>query len=113
MQQRILNIDELVSKRVNPSIIINGTRHELKPASLQNFIDTMKEIEMLGTEPSLMKEIEVTIRIIERAFPTMSKEEVGGLPFDMLQQIADFARSQGEEVVSTEENASGNVPTAS
>lgn len=119
MQQRILNIDALVSERVNPAIVINGKRHELKPASLQNFIDTMNEIEALGTEPSLLKEIEVTVKIVKRAFPTMTEEEVGNLPFDMLSQIANFARGAGEEIVTdnaekaAEAEASGNPQTAS
>lgn len=114
MQQRVINLDSI--KTQSPIVIVlNEKRHEMKPATVQTFVDNMKLIESLGTEPSVLKEIEVAMIIIGRAFPTITEDELKELPFDALQQISEFARGANEEIATTNEAeaASGNAQKAS
>lgn len=111
---KVLNLDALKTE-APVAIVLDGVRHEMKVATVQTFVDNLKLIEELGTNPSMIREIEAAKTIILRSFPTLSEEQVGNFPLDTLQQLSDLARGANDEIVTTDEKAasSGNAPTAS
>lgn len=111
---KVLNLDALKTE-APVAIIVNEKRHEMRLATVQTFIDNMRMIEDLGTNPSMIREIEVAKKVILSAFPTLTEKELGDLPLDALRQISDLARGAGGEIVTNdaEAAASGNAQPAS
>ncbi|MDE4297086.1 hypothetical protein PXK56_18015 [Phaeobacter gallaeciensis] len=100
----VINLNELAKE---PDVVIvtsDGERHAMKPATVQSFIDNVKMVESLGTNASVVEEMEVMIKIITGAFPTISEDEVRGWPLENLQSISDLARGQNGELVTTDED---------
>ena len=95
-------------------IKLNGTEHKLKPATVETFVANMKELEKLGVSASVAEELEVTIGIILRAFPTVTEAEVRALTMQQIKAISDFARTANGEKTEVEgESAEGNAAAAS
>lgn len=114
---KIINFDE-IQKPAAVAIVYKGKRHEMVDATVDSFLTNMKAVDSLGLDASPIDEIEVTIGIILRAFPTLTDKLIREWTLDMIKQLGEIARGAGGEVASTDEdeikeaNASGNAPAA-
>ena len=90
----IINIDALVEEP--PFILeIGGVQHPMRVFSVDDFLVNMKEIEALGANPAFADELEVAIRIIGRAFPTLGEAEVRKFQVSTIDKL--FRISRGED----------------
>lgn len=110
-----LDLDN-VTNNVEFALKLKGKEHKLVEASVQTFIDNTKDIESLGVNASQSEEMDVTIRIIKRSFPTISDEDLMGLTMTQLKAINDYARTASaenvEKVIEDTENPEGNGQAA-
>lgn len=105
---KFLNLDE-ISGDAGVVIQLNGKKHELQVTTVEGWIANLKAIEKLGLNPSPVEEMEVTVEMIHRAFPTMSVEEIRQLNMNQLRDLAQFARAASGEIVEVEkEDDKGN-----
>lgn len=115
MPTQYLNLDEIASE-VPFVLTLKGKRHELKIATVADFCTNMKELEKLSINASATAEVEVTIGIILRSFPTMTRDDLDSLTMVQLQKIVHFARVANGEIAETaagpEVAAEGNAPAA-
>lgn len=113
---KYVNIDELVSPPPF-GVVINGVKHDLKPATVKTFVENMKDIEALQFNSSVSTEIETSLRIIRRAFPTVPEELLMELEVEQLRAITNAALGINGEKVGVEQPgeaaAEGNAPLAS
>ena len=105
----VINLDDLTSE---PKVVIKiGTaEHAMKPLSVQDLIDNLKLVEEMGMNPGIPAEIEAGIKIITRAFPTLTEEQIRALPVEVLMQLVAIARGGDGEVM---EGPEGNGKAAS
>ena len=69
---------------------LNGKEHQMRVATVATFAESMREIQTLALDASVESELEVIVRLVKRAFPTMSNEEVQNLTLPQLRHINDF-----------------------
>lgn len=100
---KVINLADLAKEPEVVIVTTDNVRHAMKPATVQSFIDNVKLVESLGTNASVVEEMEVMIKIITGAFPTISEAEVRSWPLENLQSISDMARGQNGELVTTDE----------
>jgi len=119
MGTKIINIGDLKKEPLVTIVTEDGTKHSMITASVETFIENMTEIEKLGINASPVKELEVIVGIVARAFPTLSEKEIRSWPIDVIQQLSDTARGVNGEIATTDEdaakeaNSSGNARKAS
>lgn len=99
---RVINLSQL-AKEPDVVLDIDGVKHPMRPATVESFIENVKLIEALGTNASVVQEMEAMITIITRSFPSLTAEDVRGWPLEYLQSISDLARGQNGELVTTDE----------
>ncbi len=111
---KIINIKDL-KRPAQVVIIIGEDRHEMKTASVNDFLKNIEIIERLSTNASPRAEMLAMVEIITNAFPTLTAEVVREWPLDYISQLSDLARGVGGEIVTTDEAeaATGNVQAAS
>lgn len=110
---KFLDLDA-VAPSVDFTLKLNGKEHPLKVASVDTFIKNMRELEALPVNASPIEEMEMTIKIILRAFPTLTEKEVRGLNLDQVRAISQFAREANGEIAEEEkETPEGNADAAS
>lgn len=110
---KVINIDAL-QEEAPFVLVIDGKEHPMKIASVQDFVENMKLIEALGTNASFVDELEVSIKVIARAFPSLTEDEIRGWQVSVIDKL--FRISRGEDVLSEsdlKEAHEGNAPTAS
>jgi hypothetical protein len=96
------------------TIKLNGKTHKLHFATVETFIANMKDFEKLGLNASTAEELDITMTILKRAFPTVTEEEMRNLTIHQMQAINDFARTaNGEKTNITEASSEGNGLAAS
>ncbi len=105
----IVNIDALQEEP--PFIlVIGGKEHPMKIASVQDFVENMKMIEDLGTTPTFVQELDVSIKVIARAFPTLTEAEIRSWQVTTIEKLFKLTRGENPE---TKEGDAENPPTAS
>ncbi|GAA4525525.1 hypothetical protein GCM10023174_10270 [Chelativorans composti] len=115
---KVINLDTLAPAPAL-AIIVDGERHEMKEATVETFLENMRDIEALGVNASPVQEVETIIRIVSRAFPTLPVEKMRKWPLSTIQQLADMARGMNAEIGTTdakeakEAAKTGNAPAAS
>lgn len=100
---KLLNIDEL--SKVTRTLTIGGVEHPVIDMSVENFIETQKEAEKLEKSDSTVTHIEASVRMIVRAVPTLTEDQLKKLSLTQLGMILKFingeldeeAKQQGEE----------------
>jgi hypothetical protein len=108
---KVINIDAL-REEAPFVLVIGGVKHEMKIASVDDFIENMGLIEGLGTNPSFKDELEVSIKVIARAFPTLTEKEIRSWQVATIDKL--FRISRGEDVLGeAEAPAEGNAHPAS
>jgi len=95
-------------------IKLNGKEHSLKVASVETFLQNMKDLEGLAMNATVADEMRVAMNVVKRAFPTIPAKELDELTIIQIKAIADFAMTaNGEKVETVEEDAEGNASAAS
>lgn len=111
-----LDLDS-VQPESNFVLKLNGREHKLRETTIADFIENTKAVEKLGLNTSAVEEMELTIGMIRRSFPTLPEDELRSLTFTQLQAIVDYARQANGEVVEKDdakgEGAEGNAEAAS
>lgn len=105
---QVLNIDEF-KKKTPLSVVVGGKTHHMQPSTVQTFLDNLEDMEALAKAPSIKDEIHLTVRMIVRAFPTLTEEEVRQWPLYSIEEVFNTVRGGGAtsaEVI--EKDASGN-----
>lgn len=99
---KVISIESFV--KAPPVILtVGGKKHPMVPATVETFLTNMKELEDLALDASPSKELEVTVRVIQRAFPTLTEKQIKQWSLEQIQGIADMARGASGEVVTTDE----------
>lgn len=110
---KFLDLDAVHSD-VEFTIKLKGKEHKLREATVEDFIVNAKAIENLTMNASPTKELEITMQMVKRSFPTVSDEDLNGLTFSQLKAIADYAREANGEVAEKQDEAEseGNAEAA-
>ena len=109
---KIVNIDALQEE--SPFIlVVGGVEHPMKPFSVDDFISNMRLIEGLGANPKFTDELDLSIKVIARAFPTLDETVLRSWPVSTIEKL--FRISRGEDVTAAgkTEGDAENPPTAS
>jgi hypothetical protein len=109
---KILNIDELVHK-APLAIRVDGKTHEMKMPTLEDFILNMKDLEAMAAAPNIVAETEGTVRMIARAFPTLTEEMVRSFPMAAIEQLFAVVREADPDAKIDAEDSEGNGSPAS
>lgn len=86
---------------------IKGSEHKLEEATVGIFIDNVRDMEALRRTTDVVEELEILMRIIMRAFPTIEKKELSQLTLTQLNELANFGRRANEEI--TDEDLEGET----
>lgn len=99
---KVIKLESLV--RPTPLIIeIGGIKHPLVPATVDTYIENMKDIEALSLNASPIEELELAVRLIVRAFPSLTSAEIRSWSVDVIHQLAQIARGASGEVATTDD----------
>jgi len=99
---KIINLDEL-RKPTPLVIVVDGARHELKPATVESFLENVKAIEDMGVNATVAQEFDAMIGIITRSFPTLTEQQVRQWSVEQLRYLVELTRGANDEIVSTDE----------
>lgn len=105
MTTKVINIASL---RKPAAVVIeteDGVKHEMKTATVGTFLENLKDIEELGLDASPIKEAEMTIRAINRAFPTITREQIEAWDLDVIKQLYELIIGVNGEVASQDASA--------
>ena len=96
---KILNLDDLETG-LEKTVTIKGVDYVMVPLSVEAFINQMKEIAALGDkELSALEMYEMSLTVIQRAFPGLSDETLHGLNTHQVDALYAFLKETGEEQV--------------
>lgn len=108
---KILNIDELVQE--SPlTIHVDGEDHKMKIPTMEDFIKNLKDLEDLAAAPNMLAETEATIRMIARAFPTLTEDRVRQFPMPAVEQLFAIIREADPDAKVDDKDAEGNGSSA-
>jgi glucokinase len=112
---KFLDLDAVVSP-VSFQLKLGGKKHEMVEPTLEQFLETMRELEALPMTLSPTEEVEHSIKMIKRAFPTVEDAMLRTLKVTQLRQLNDFMRKATGQAVEQEvaagEGSEGNPQTA-
>lgn len=95
----ILNIDDLMPKSKR-AIKLGGVEHEVVEMSVQMFIESVAEANKLKQLPHDSTEhLESTIRLVNRAIPSLAADVIRSLPMDVLGTIVQFINGELDEEI--------------
>ena len=107
---KLLNLDEVTSS-TEMSLKIGGIVYPLKELTVDDFLQNMKDIENLPTTATVEEEYNLTLKLICRVFPTLTRDILGKLTLAQLKSINEFARTANEEDEKPGEgDTEGNLP---
>lgn len=102
--QVLLDLDA-IKPEVKRAIKINGVIHEIKPITLGDYIENTKRVQELAAmevhDP--VKETEILIDMLLRAFPTVEREDLMKLPLETLTRLNELTVQITGEAQVTEE----------
>ncbi|SCW95658.1 hypothetical protein [Ancylobacter rudongensis] len=111
---KIINLDAFV-KPSPVTLDIDGVKHPMATATLDTFFANAKDLEDLKLDGGPVKELQVMIRMINRAFPSLTEAQIRSWSLEQLNGIAEIARTASGEVVEEAPAADqvGKAPSAS
>lgn len=104
---KFLDLDAL-TESTEKVVKIKGKEHILKPVTVGQFIENAKIVERLGTNPKFEDEFEAIVKMLLRAFPSMSRVDLEDLPIEHLNAVLEFARDNDGTRASEGEVAAAN-----
>lgn len=93
---KVLNLDALETE-IEKSVTVDGVDHAMKPLSVEEFVNNMKEIEAIqaaGAEITPSEAFERSLVMIVRAFPSLEEARVRKMTTPQIDAL--FAFVQGE-----------------
>ena len=108
---KILNLDDLETT-IEKSIEIKGVRYDMKPFSVEEFVDQMKEIEEVSQKDLSGAELYlISLGMIRRAFPGMTDDILKKMNTFQIDAIYEFMKARTEEEAANvaTETQSGNL----
>ena len=109
-----LDLDAVLDAAPRIVVKLKGVEHVLEQLTVEGWIKSTKAAQALEAAGDLTMEEEINsvIDMIIRAFPTMTKDGLFGLPLTALNRIVDFARQHnGQKVADAEaEDEAANPP---
>lgn len=94
---KILNLDE-VESTIDKTLVIKGVSYAMRPFSVDEFINQMKEIEEVSksnlTGVDLYKK---SLEMIRRAFPGLTDEIIGEMTTFQIDAIYAFMKARTED----------------
>ena len=110
---------DAVAPEVELTVKLNGKKHKLKPLSVEDFIRNTKDQIALSSVGDVESEVNLILKMLVRAFPTLTEEELREVPLNKLWKLLEFARENNgsakvEEEAKAEQEAtpSENPQTA-
>lgn len=108
---KILNIDDLLQE--SPlKVIIGGVEHAMTTPTMGDFLANMKDLEALAASPNIVEETRVTVRVIARAFPSLTEEDVYKWPVNVIENLFNIVRGVDPDAQVASEDAAGNPLSA-
>lgn len=83
---------DAIAPEVEMTVRLNGQEHHLKPLSVEDFIKNTKDQASLGASGNVEDELNLVLRMLLRAFPTMNEEELRAVPLTKLWKLLEFAK---------------------
>lgn len=113
MVTKFLDLDALASD-VEFTISLNGKKHIMVEPTVGKFITQMKEIEDMPLNQTPRQELETSITLIQRVFPTVKKSELEDLTLSQVKELAKFTlQASGQDVEKIEGEGEGNASAGS
>lgn len=104
---KLLNLDSLAKPK--RTLRLGGVDYAVNGMTVENFIETSRIAEKMASDAPLSEQISEAIEMILRAIPSMQRETLQKLDFEVINVIIDFVRDDptvGETVTE------GNVQAA-
>lgn len=108
----VINIDAF-KEEAPLKIKAGGVEHEMASPSIQTVLDNLNDLEELAKAPDVRSELNLTVRMIVRAFPTLTEEGVKSWPLPMIEKLFNTVRGGDAEATVQETDAQGNGQAAS
>jgi hypothetical protein len=109
---KVLNIDDLIAQPT-AKIVVNGIQHEMRTPSVEDFLCNMKDLEAMAAAPSIVAETELTVRMIARAFPSLTEADVMKWPVPAIEKLFAYIRDIDPDAKVEESDVEGNASSAS
>lgn len=106
----VLDLDDLVKDEF--VVKLKDKEHKLHPVTLGTFLENIKDIEKIGKAASIEDEINLTRKMLQRAFPTMDVADLDGLTLVQMNKILDFAYEHNGQKATEQKNAGEGSGTA-
>ena len=90
---QFLDLDALLPA-VEVTVKLGGKSHKLKQLSVQDFVANTADQQKLGEASTLAAEVETVVRMLHRAFPTITIEAFHKLELAKLYKLLSFALEQ-------------------
>jgi hypothetical protein len=111
---KILNIDQLA--QVKRQVFFQGTNHDVKETSVQQFIDSLKAAEDLEAAAKdtdkperLSAQVETSIKVIGESIPSMSLDDLKQRPIEVLATLLKFIRGEMDPDETSAPTAEGSA----
>lgn len=95
----VFDIDDAINTEF-PDIRVKmgSVEHKMQEATVDTFIKNVRDMDLLQKAENLLEELEILMRIIMRAFPTMKREDLTRLSLKQLNELANFGRRANDEI---------------
>ena len=91
---KVLNLDKL-SAANKRELIIGGMSYPILEMTVTNFIETTKKAQEISEAP-MEVQIEATIELVLRSVPSITAEQLRGIPLEQLKAIVAFVRGEDD-----------------
>lgn len=96
---KILNIDALTAKSKR-GITVDGQEHAIAEMDVEMFVESVKEADLISkSEPGSIAQLESTVRLVQRAVPTLPIERIRKLPMEVLGALVQFINGELDEEI--------------
>ncbi|NKX37872.1 hypothetical protein HGG70_08100 [Rhodobacteraceae bacterium R_SAG4] len=109
---KVLNIDEF-QPEAPFTVVTKGVEHHMVEPTVQMFLDNLADLEALAAAPTVADEVKMTVKMICRAFPTLSFEDVCLWPLPAIESLFNVVRGLEGDGKVTEQDEEGNGQPAS
>lgn len=101
MSTTFIDLDEVVAE-TEMTLKLNGKEHKMRQTDVETFVQNLKDLDKLGLNATMVEEVETTVAIVQRAFPTITPAELRKLTLPQLKKISDAARGVSGEITTTD-----------
>jgi hypothetical protein len=86
---------DAIETEVNLVVKLKGHEHRMVPITVQDFIQNMQIVQSMGTAGDITKEMELLITMLDKVFPTITRDELWKLTLPQLQAMFNMAQKLG------------------